>query len=68
MKDKAFLIYLNNFRGFSMLMIVAVHSMYLIEESAPDQYKYLDLVLSNSSVYLLFISGFLFQHLSGGFD
>lgn len=68
MNEKIFLSYINNFRGFAMLMIVAVHSIYIIENNSPNLYEYLDLLVSNSSVYLVFISGFLFQYLLKDFN
>ena len=50
-----------------MLMIIAVHSIYLIADSTPRQYEFLQVMLLNSSVYFLFISGFLFQYLIHNF-
>lgn len=63
MKDRAYLNYLNNFRGFAMLLIVAVHTIYVIADAAPRQFNILQIALANSSVLFIFISGYLFQYL-----
>jgi peptidoglycan/LPS O-acetylase OafA/YrhL len=59
-----FLNYLNNFRGFAMLFIVAYHifpAVRWIENSASEKIIYL--IFSNCSILFMFISGFLFQYL-----
>jgi len=63
LKDRTYLNYINNFRGFAMLLIVAVHTIYLIAGTAPLQYNILRVILANSSMLFIFISGYLFQYL-----
>lgn len=63
MKKREFLNYINSFRGFAMLLIVAVHIIYLITDSAPREYEFLRVSLANSSILFIFISGYLFQYL-----
>lgn len=62
-KNGKFLVYINNFRGFSILLIVAVHCTYLIANSLPVSYTILESLLENSTMLFLFIGGFLFQYL-----
>jgi hypothetical protein len=60
---RVFLSYINSFRGFAMLMIVAVHILYLVADTAPRTHHFLRIMLANSSVLFVFISGYLFQYL-----
>jgi|WetSurSiteA1Bulk_404760.scaffolds.fasta_scaffold00257_4 surface polysaccharide O-acyltransferase-like enzyme len=46
-----------------MLLIVAVHTIYLIADSSPGEFNVLRILLSNSSMLFIFISGYLFQYL-----
>jgi hypothetical protein len=59
-----FLNYLNNFRGFAMLFIVAYHIFPAVRwiENSPSE-KIIYLIFSNCSILFMFISGFLFQYL-----
>lgn len=58
-----FLEYINNFRGFAMILIVAIHMYHELYETNPIAFKLLNIIFANSSVVFVFISGFLFQHL-----
>jgi len=57
MNKKAFLPYIEWFRGLSILLIVLSH---IRSSILPKEYYY---VLQNATVYFLFISGFLFHYL-----
>jgi peptidoglycan/LPS O-acetylase OafA/YrhL len=57
MNKKAFLPYIEWFRGLSILLIVLSH---IRSSILPKEYCY---VLQNATVYFLFISGFLFHYL-----
>jgi surface polysaccharide O-acyltransferase-like enzyme len=46
-----------------MLLIVAVHTIFLVADTAPGLYKVLSVILANSSILFIFISGYLFQYL-----
>jgi surface polysaccharide O-acyltransferase-like enzyme len=50
-----------------MLLIVAVHTIYLISDAAPNLYNILSVLLANSSILFVFISGYLFQYLIADF-
>ena len=67
-KKKGFLRYIHNFRGFAMLLIVGAHSIFYIANSSPREFRFLDVMLEDSSILFLFISGFLFQHLIAKFE
>lgn len=46
-----------------MLLIVAVHMIYVIADAAPREHDILQICLANSSALFIFISGYLFQYL-----
>ena len=46
-----------------MLLIVAVHTIFLVADTAPGLFQVLSIVLANSSILFIFISGYLFQYL-----
>lgn len=59
---------IHNFRGLAIILIVGVHCISVFDWSAsPGLVNVLKRVFANSTVYFLFISGFLFQHLSHRF-
>lgn len=67
-----FLNYMNNFRGAAILFIVAVHCLHKLRtvfgwDSSALSYATVAAVISNGTVLFVFISGFLFQHLSARF-
>ena len=64
-KSQTFLRYVHNFRGLAILLIVAGHIIPFWDLSDYPIIRFLTLtVLSNGSVYFIFIAGFLFQFLS----
>ncbi|PUE46370.1 hypothetical protein B9Z47_13520 [Limnohabitans sp. 2KL-1] len=64
--NKEYLNYINNFRGFVIILIVGVHclsSQLLQWTSSSDTRYFLHSLLHGSSVFYIFIAGFLFQFL-----
>ncbi len=60
-----FLNYINNFRGVAILFILTGHCMDAFDwHDMPIIYNTLRFFLKNGTVLFVFISGFLFQHLS----
>jgi len=60
-----FLNYIHTFRGIAILLIVAGHSMSAFDWTNKQvMARFLQILLQNGSVFFVFISGFLFQHLS----
>ena len=60
--------YINIFRATAIFFIVAVHALHVF--SWPDgslTKQFLDVLLNNGSIFFIFISGYLFQHLSVNF-
>ena len=60
--------YINSFRAAAIFFIVAVHTLHVF--SWPDgslSKQFLDVLLNNGSMFFIFISGYLFQHLSVNF-
>ena len=60
--------YINIFRATAIFFIVAVHALHVFswpEGSLTKQF--LDVLLNNGSIFFIFISGYLFQHLSVNF-
>lgn len=66
-KKKALLNYINVFRGFAILAIVAIHTL-LFSHNTSFQSAISAELLGSGSVFFVFISGFLFQHLSYKFE
>ena len=66
-KEKAFLDHVHYFRGFSILLIVASHILVEGDESV-FFYRVLSALFLNSTLFFVFVSGFLFQHLSHKYD
>ncbi len=66
-----YLNYINNLRGFVIILIVSVHCLsgQLLQWSATsDLRELLHLFLHGSSIYFIFIAGFLFQYLISKYD
>jgi len=60
--------YINIFRATAIFFIVTVHALHVF--SWPDGIltkQFLDVLLNNGSIFFMFISGYLFQHLSVNF-
>ena len=62
-KKKGFLLYIHSFRGIAIVLIVASHILAQDTESSIF-YNVLSALFLNSTLFFVFISGFLFQHLS----
>jgi surface polysaccharide O-acyltransferase-like enzyme len=61
--------YVHNFRGLAILVIVALHCISAFRwREAPYLERALTILFSNGTVFFVFISGFLFQHLSPKFQ
>lgn len=66
-KKKKMLNYINVFRGLAILLIVAGHSMQFGEAGSLIQKISVE-VFAGGTALFIFISGFLFQHLSGKYE
>lgn len=66
-KKTKMLNYINVFRGLAILLIVAGHSMQFGEAGSITQ-KITVEVFAGGTALFIFISGFLFQHLSGKYE
>ncbi len=66
-KKKSFLNYINIFRGLAILLIIAGHTMQFGESSSLIHKINCEIVCGGTALFI-FISGFLFQHLSGKFE
>src|SRR6478609_5971512 len=65
MSSKRFLHYIHFFRGLAILFIVGLHAcISLTWEGAPLQKKFALVLFNNGTVLFVFISGYLFYHLS----
>lgn len=66
-KKKSIINYINVFRGLAILLIVAGHTMQI---GTPDSLtnKISVEVFAGGTALFIFVSGFLFQHLSGKFE
>ena len=64
---KQMLNYINVFRGFAILAIVAIHTL-LFSHNTSFQSAISAELLGSGSVFFVFISGFLFQHLAYKFE
>ncbi|QJB31041.1 acyltransferase [Chitinophaga oryzae] len=62
-----FIGYVHNFRGIAMMYIVAAHVLVQWPEHS-TVHKILVLLFQNSTIFFMFISGFLFQHLGHKFE
>ena len=66
-KRKSFLNYINVFRGLAILLIIAGHTMQFGESSSLLHKINCEIVCGGTTLFI-FISGFLFQHLSAKFE
>ena len=66
-KKKSFLNYINIFRGLAILLIIAGHTMQFGDNSSLLHKINCEIVCGGTALFI-FISGFLFQHLSGKFE
>ena len=66
-KKKSFLNYINVFRGLAILLIIAGHTMQFGESSSLIHKINCELICGGTTLFI-FISGFLFQHLSSKFE
>lgn len=66
-KKKSFLNYINVFRGLAILLIIAGHTMQFGENTSLIHKINCEIVCGGTALFI-FISGFLFQHLSGKFE
>ena len=66
-KKKSFLNYINVFRGLAILLIIAGHTMQFGESSTLIHKINCEIVCGGTALFI-FISGFLFQHLSSKFE
>ena len=64
-----FLNYINAFRAIAIFFVIALHSIHIFDwqNSAPTE-KFIYTFFSNGSIFFVFVSGYLFQHLSGKFE
>lgn len=61
-----YLSHIHNFRGFAILVIVITHCFALFDWSGnPGLADFLKRVFANGTIFFVFISGYLFQYLSG---
>ncbi len=64
-----FLHYINAFRVIAIFFIVAVHTIHVFSWSENSDHKHLlDVLFNNGTIFFIFISGYLFQHLSHQFN
>ena len=66
-QKKSFLNYINVFRGLAILLIIAGHTMQF-GESSSLMHKICCEIICGGTTLFIFISGFLFQHLSSKFE
>jgi peptidoglycan/LPS O-acetylase OafA/YrhL len=62
------LVHIHNFRGLAIVLIVVTHTLSVFNWSdSPFLIRVLKYALANGTIFFLFISGYLFEHLSGRF-
>ncbi len=66
-RGERFLSYIHEFRGLAIILIVASHVFYGLMDENPV-IGFLNATVRNSTVLFLFISGYLFQHLSAKYE
>ncbi len=66
-KKKSFLNYINIFRGLAILLIIAGHTMQFENNSSLIHKINCEMICGGTALFI-FISGFLFQHLSAKFE
>jgi surface polysaccharide O-acyltransferase-like enzyme len=64
-KSSDFLFFINNFRGIAIIIIVAFHTLYWVKwtENSVSE-KVLNTVLMNCTILFIYISGYLFHHVT----
>lgn len=68
-QSKTFFRYIHNFRGLAILLIVLGHTAIFLDlKNDPILWHTNKVITDNSSVYFVFIAGFLFQFLSAGYQ
>ena len=68
-KNNMFLNYINNFRGITILFIVVFHCLHAFQwDRTGYTYKFFQFLLVEGTVLFVFISGYLFQHLSAKYE
>gem|GEM_PF-474164 len=66
-KQAQYLEYINNFRGFVILLVVGIHI--LLEWPAGSKtHLVMDIIFQDCTIMFVFMSGFLFQHLAFKFE
>lgn len=64
-----FLNYMNAFRALAIFFIVFLHTMHVFSwDNNQTQDKILRILFANGTIFFVFISGYLFQHLSAKFS
>lgn len=64
-----YLPYLHSFRAVAILLIVLCHSQFAFDWSGDSvTYRIFDQALANTTFLFVFVSGFLFEHLSASYD
>jgi len=66
-RGKTFLSYIHNFRGIAIVYIVGAHILLRWPEGSVT-HRILTVMFHNSTILFLFISGYLFQHMSDRFE
>lgn len=64
-----FLNYINALRATAIFFIIALHTLLAFSwDNTPEQRKFVHILYGNGTAIFIFISGYLFQHLSSKFD
>lgn len=64
-----YLNYMQAFRALAIIFIVALHTIHIFNwEDSPLTIKFIFTFFSNGSIFFIFISGYLFQHLSQTYE
>lgn len=67
-QSKTYLNYIHNFRGVAIIFVVGGHILYGWHDKSSIGYQIINSVFQNGTVLFIFIAGYLFQHLSRGFE
>jgi len=69
-KQQNFLLYLHNFRAISILFIIGIHvyASLIWESKDFEAHLFLKVLFDESTLFFVFISGFLFHHLIGRYN
>ncbi len=64
-----FLNYVNNFRGIAIIYIVAGHCISAFNwQNSPQLARLIKILMSNGTVFFVFIAGYLFQYLLSSYE